>query len=270
MGSLARVLADQTPHPAPSVLTRLRLAVAATALWAVALAPRPALAQSTTTVNTRGAGTSTDWSPLLGYYDYGDQACCSGSARYYTPYTVGQTFTVPVGTTTLRQFSFWLGSYGGAAGAPDGQLRFNAYLMAWGGNAATGSVLWQSGVQNGSTAAVFTGSTTGQEYRFAPGVQLVAGQQYVFFLSAIDQLGTAYPGKFLLNRVEQRNGSTYAGGTMVSLAPSGPRSGVGTTDYYRTHAWTSGASDLGFTAVFVTPEPGSAVLMALGVALGAC
>ena len=246
-----------------------------TAALALATAA-PLAAQPHVTISTRTSG-SADWRPLVGYYDYGDQPSWSGDWRRYGPYLVGQTFTVPTTATILQQFSVWLGGYDDIST----DLRFQAYIMAWGTgfwpSGPGGDVLWASDVRAGSGADVAQGSPSGTEYRFFPGLDLTPGQQYVFFLSPHAHLGTSYPQRYLLSRVEGRDQDSYAGGTMVNnflfgTPPVAPRLG-GSGDlegFLAQMPWTTTDTDLGFVAVFVTPEPGSVALVATGLgALGA-
>jgi hypothetical protein len=145
----------------------------------------------------------------------------TGAAPFGEPNTatMGQTFTAPAGDIFLNSFSFWLedSTQPGAATSP---VDFAAYVMAWNGTRATGSILYQSAPQvttnNGGAGgfAQFTFSTGG--------TLLTPGSQYVAFLSASNFFdgdqegvtmgwigdGNAYPGG---DFVFANNGSSFSG-----------------------------------------------------------
>jgi len=87
--------------------------------------------------------------------------------------TYGQTFTAVAGTTQLNRFTLYLRQTTAQA------VTFAGYVYAWDGTKAVGPQLFASGAQQ--TSGV--GQTDGYNFN-AGGINLVAGQQYVAFLSA--------------------------------------------------------------------------------------
>lgn len=170
--------------------------------------------------------------------------------------TIGQTFTAQAGDTSLDSFTFWLDEN-------RSPVDFEAYVMSWSGDRASGDVLYRSSVQ--STAN--SGESVGMEaYSFnTGGVDLLAGQTYVAFLSTSNLTaptrGTAQVGYA---------GEAYSGGSLV-FVPS--RSSF---DALTTRSWVSRAGDAAFVANFSesaseslsahTPEPTSLAVWGIGLA----
>lgn len=129
----------------------------------------------------------------------------------YIP-TLGQTFTVPVGSDVLNSFSFWFWPTVNGQGT----MNFGAHVQEWNGSQPIGSSpLWDSGPSSISHAA----SPQWLEFNYNTGnLQLVAGHQYVAFLSVYpypNVLGVASSVGFI-------PGSVYGGGTAVgSNGPGG-------------------------------------------------
>src|SRR6185437_5263 len=171
--------------------------------------------------------------------------------------TVGQTFTVTGGDTLLNNFAFRLDD-----SSPSRAVNFAAYLYAWDGQKATGSQLYASSMVSTSN----NGGAGGWEtFTFdTGGVSLATGQQYVAFLNA----SYFFDGTSRTSSLELSN--SYSGGNVVY-----DRNG---TDFGQltTRAWDSvtdgfiGSWDTYFVADFSAPtpvpEPGSGVLLLVGVA----
>jgi len=204
------------------------------------LGARPAQAQTT-------IGTEAHWDGSTHVAPWGEPRLA----------TFGQTFTVGP-DNVLDSFRFSLRSKTGVAQA------FTAYVMAWNGARAAGSVLWSSGTQ---TAQPDTEAF--DAYAFAPGITLQSGEQYVAFFSASghfdgseSQFDWGYVGS-----------DAYAGGSFVAL-DSGNDFGLLTTTGWLVDPL--GPGDLAFQMSFspslrggadAVPEPASLALMlpALGV-----
>jgi hypothetical protein len=159
--------------------------------------------------------------------------------------TYGQTFTVG-SDNILNDFSFWVKD----DLAPG--LTFGAYVMAWDGDKATGSALYQSAPQTANNPLSF------QKFTFnTGGVTLAAGQKYVAFLNTSN-----FPTNNGAGSVGFV-GPQYAGGEFVNT-DNGTNFGSLTTT-----AWDCGSNninscfggaDLAFTANFsanaqAVPEP---------------
>jgi hypothetical protein len=113
--------------------------------------------------------TTTGWNGSQSISPFGE-----GSSATY-----GQTFTVSIGNTILNSFSFYLND--GHSGDPD-PINFVAYVMAWDGSKATGSILYESAPQTTAGAAGF------ELFSFnTGGLALNGGQQYIAFLSTSTQ-----------------------------------------------------------------------------------
>jgi large repetitive protein len=147
--------------------------------------------------------------------------------------TYGQTFTVQEGSNVLQSFEIYLNDQTN----PDA-VDFAFYIMAWDGEKATGSVLYESLPQTSAGADGF------EKFTFnTGGLTLVPGQQYVAFVNAsnfFDGLeGTAVQGTVW-------SSDPYAGGSFVYFN-NGSDFGALTTN-----SWDSfgGTTDFAFTAVF--------------------
>lgn len=171
--------------------------------------------------------------------------------------TYGQTVTVPVnGDTQLNSFTFYLGppAYG------SGTINYEAYVYAWDPttNEATGSALYTSGLATYTPGAGYVPVT------FSPGVNLIAGDQYVLFFSTS---GLQF-GQFDSTIAWGFNaGNAYVGGQFVFLN-NGDNPAQWTTSPWAQLYITPG-NDLEFNADFsaptAAPEPGTALLLAMGL-----
>lgn len=207
---------------------------AATALLLGLALTRPAAAQQSI-----GAGLTTSVGPLT--------RAAAGVQ------TIGQSFTVPPFVTDLSSFRLSLTSaFNGGA------LRFDAYLYAF--NAAeqriTGSALWsQLGVAGSGNEFDFDART------FATGnVTLTSGATYLFLLTTANQ-GAGVP-EDAGNLLGASAADAYAGG---SLWVSANGASVAALSNPGAFSRVDGVADAAFTATFVTPEPGSVVLLAGGL-----
>jgi len=173
--------------------------------------------------------------------------------------TFGQTVTVPVGDITLKSFSFQLGGSDPAFGDIDGgPIDYKAFVYLWDGSEASGPALFDSGLQTftpppaSSPASGFTAVT------FTPNINVVAGQQYVMFLSTAG-LQSGRPDSTIEWAADLSG--PYADGDFVFLNNTDDPS------LWTTAGWSSfGGPDLAFSAEFAAPastvpEPGSIFLI---------
>jgi hypothetical protein len=156
--------------------------------------------------------------------------------------TFGQVFVAPLGDTRLDLISFRVDD---RPELTDGDnIEFRAYVMAWSGTGAIGSVLYQSPTQFTSNAASYETFTFG-----TGGVNLVGGGSYIAFISN-SGVGDAGFGAGFVNL----GNVPYAAGGYFYLDSGNDFSKVYTP-------WESGgASDLAFRAEFNTqavPEAAS-------------
>lgn len=162
----------------------------------------------------------------------------------------GQTFTAPA-ESRLNDWTFHLMHIDGS----NTKLRF--YVMAWDGSKATGDVLFRSG-------EYVISATTMTPYTFNVGVNLVAGNQYVAFISASECLDGAWD-KAAMGRTMYD--SAYSGGRCYFVNDF---NNVG-FDVVRQSHWTQPGFDAAFTANFsapqnpVVPEPTALLLGSLGM-----
>jgi len=143
----------------------------------------------------------------------------------------GQTFFTPPGAPTLTRLSFQLEHSPNDTSLED--VFFSVVVMAWNTDRATGSVLFESAIQNITTA-----QSTMTEYVFdTGGLTLTPGQEYVAFLSANNGFWTTTS---TLVRVGFQNADIYPLGSAWILNTDNNLNLITTT------AWTNpaGASDL--------------------------
>lgn len=111
--------------------------------------------------------------------------------------TYGQTFIAPT-ESRLDDWTFYLRDQGGT-----GNPRVAFYVMGWDGGKATGPVLFSSGMR-------IVDSLVSAPYKFDVGVDLVAGQQYVAFISASNYLdGSSDAGAMAVNNDQYSDGSFF-------------------------------------------------------------
>lgn len=139
--------------------------------------------------------TTTAWNGASSIQSFGE----SNTATY------GQTFTTPTTDNFLDSFTFFLNDDLN----PD-VVDFAGYVMAWDGAKATGPILYNSFVSEGSARST-TGASGFEQFTFnTGGITLTPGQQSVAFLSASNFFdgsdGTAVMG--LAN-------DTYPGGEFI-------------------------------------------------------
>ncbi len=92
--------------------------------------------------------------------------------------TYGETFLSPVGYNQLDQFTFQFQGFDPGTGDDGADLRFYAYLMGWDGSKATGPILYQSALTDGTSGGptTFTFNTGG--------TAVTPGGLYVAFVNA--------------------------------------------------------------------------------------
>ncbi len=192
----------------------------------------------------------TSSAPVYSYiYGFGDAAAA----------TFGQTFTATGAETQLDSFAFRMHDYFGA-------IDFAAYVYAWDGKKAVGPELYQSGAVSNPG-----GSNAFETFNFdTSGVSLVAGQQYVAFMSVSNYFGAPNVGETYL----ELNKNAYTDGYAVYDRSSGDFSQL------LTQTWDSlldsggflAPNDTWFKASFsapaAVPEPNTiALILAGGAAL---
>lgn len=99
-------------------------------------------------------------------------------SRDFTSSTVGQTFLVPNGMTTLAGLSFFLG-YAPFYFPTDLDFKVYAYVYGWNGAAPT-TQLWRSSLQNGESDVPIV------QRDVTTSIPVTAGDKYVLFLSALE------------------------------------------------------------------------------------
>jgi hypothetical protein len=142
--------------------------------------------------------------------------------------TFGQTFTVG-SDNVLNNFTFYVDDETNSA-----PVNFAAYVMAWDGTKASGSILYQSGQQT-------TAGSAGQEpFTFnTGGINLTAGQQYVAFLSVSNFFNGTTDSSF----VGYVGSDTYAGGELFFQFNGNNFGALSTNSWY-----SFGNAELAFTA----------------------
>jgi len=206
-------------------------------------------AQALTIIDTSSSPT---WDGIQGYIDFGQGTTPSGKPSFAT---FGQTFTVPINDDTiLSSFTLFVGKQNVQGSTP---VEFNAYVMAWDGSKATGSILYQSGKQVASTIAGY------QPFDFITGgLSLLGGQQYVAFISTSN-----YPtsGLGIVGTPTDPNNPSlpinpYSGGEFVYLSNGTDFNAITTSDW-----GTIANSDLAFKATFTSIPTPSLVPAILGI-----
>ncbi|HAG80980.1 MAG TPA: PEP-CTERM sorting domain-containing protein [Cyanobacteria bacterium UBA12227] len=168
--------------------------------------------------------------------------------------TYGQTFTVG-SDNILNDFTFFLNDFSD----PDA-IDFAAYVMAWDGTKATGSILYQSGPQS------TTGASGMEQFTFnTGGISLTSGQKYVAFLSA----SNFFDGIDGLGSMGLPFSDVYAGGDFVYYNNGSDFSALTTNGWDCTEC---GFGDAAFKATFTSaqsvPEPASVLGLLTVSALG--
>lgn len=193
-----------------------------------------ALSASATTIETLSA-----WNVQTLGSSFGETSCTGCELA-----TFGQTFTLS-SDANLTSFKFLLKEN---AADPD-NVDFAAYVMAWGGNKATGNILYQSG----QLSTTNNGGAGGFEaFQVNTGPLILSAGTYVAFFSASNyfdgEVGSASWG---LN-----SSDVYSGGQLVFL-----RNGDN-TNAYTNWTWTQrAASDLAFSITYsAVPVPATAWL----------
>ncbi len=162
--------------------------------------------------------------------------------------TYGQTFTPDATQTQLTGFSLFLRNRGSGSGTLD----LRGYIASWDGNKAT-SILYESATQTMNAAGTL------QEFAFSPNLALMAGNEYVAFISISNLPGQPF------STFGMPNGGDSIAGQFVFFN-SGTNFAALTTDNWDL-GWI-GNNDVWFKASFgatAVPEPGTLAL--LGVAL---
>jgi PEP-CTERM motif-containing protein len=196
------------------------------------------------------SGTSPDYLGPLGIDSQG------------TPLTaIAQTFALPSGTNYLQSFTFFLASQFNG-----NQLFLQAAVYQFAGDQLTGPALFTSALFAGS------GNTSGSDpFTFGTGasplnVLLAPNLTYAFVLTALNGNAATPDGSTV--QANLAAGDTYAPGALYYSMVSG------TADLFAPGAFASldGTTDVAFNATFTaapvvsTPEPGTIVLVASGLA----
>ena len=200
------------------------------------LALAPVLLSAQTTLFTSGSGSE--------FVGFGRSPDISESTQTY-----GQTFRTPAVDTKLDNFAVWLQS-------EDVAFEMKAYVYAWGGQKATGSALFTSGILFAPT-----GELTKTIVQIG-GLNLVAGNAYVFFLSTSGLEGFGKGGM----ECALDCSDAYTDGAFV-FQINGDDTSTWTSEDWRNFE----GEDLRFEANFsagdqnVVPEPSTYLLTASGL-----
>ena len=171
----------------------------------------------------------------------------------------GQSFTVPIGSSVLDSYSFWVG-----ATTTGASYTFETSIYAFGGSGPTGPALFTSDTRTSGgsiTESVREDYVTG-------GLALTPGAVYIAMIRTIDR-SEVHTGFTLAAPLTF--GSTYAGGQVY--AATGAWVADPTLGTYTTNLFGAG-TDLKFVAQFsaatTVPEPATVLLVGGGLlALGA-
>jgi len=198
-------------------------------------------------VNAGVIETISSWNGSSSIYSFGEP----NTATY------GQTFTVG-SETSLDNFTFYLND----SVNPD-FTDFEAFVMAWDGAKATGSILYQSAAlsttnNNGSDGFEEFSINTG-------GVSLTSGNQYVAFFSA-SNLFDSTKGTSIWGGLG--GADVYSGGQFVFINNGSNFSSLTSTNWNKNFQGTG--SDLAFSMTFSNgsvsvPEPAPLALLAIGL-----
>jgi hypothetical protein len=165
--------------------------------------------------------------------------------------TYGQVFTAPASDTVLNSFTVYLRDVPVPPFSDPGVSRtviFRGELYAWDGGKATGPNLWESAPRTVTLDATFrpVSFLTG-------GVQLVAGQRYIFFASVSKDYEQNAP--LALGAWGYTGGDVYAGGGFF-FENNGTDESQWTSRPWETFFLT-GRDDIAFRATFSAALPTS-------------
>ena len=180
----------------------------------------------------------------------------SGSGLEFVPFgrpdtqTYGQTFRTPTVDTKLANFAVWLRS-------DEVAFEVKAYVYAWDGQKATGSALFTSDLLFAPVGGLT--KTTVQ----IGGVNLVAGNAYVFFLSTSGLQGSTLGG---VECAIDCYSNDYADGAFV-WQDNGDDTSKWTIEEWENFEGDDLRFEANFSAVDqnVVPEPSTYLLMASGL-----
>ena len=205
--------------------------------FVASLAFAPMLLSAQTTLFTSGSGSK--------FVGFGRSFDVSASTQTY-----GQTFRTPAVDTKLDTFAVWLQS-------DDVAFEMKAYVYAWGGQKATGSALFTSGILFAPA-----GELTKTIVQIG-GLNLIAANAYVFFLSTSGLPGSTTGGMECANDCFSND---YADGAFVYQINGDD------TSKWTNEEWENfEGDDLRFEANFsagdqnVVPEPSTYLLTASGL-----
>ena len=203
--------------------------------FVASLALVPVLLSAQTTISTPGSGSIVT--------PFGRSKDLTLSTQTY-----GQTFRTPAVDTKLDSFAFWIAS--------EAAFEMKAYVYAWNDQSATGSALFMSPLLFAPVGEL-TKTTV-----HIGGLNLVAGNAYVFFLSTSGLLGEDAGSM----ECALECSDAYTDGALV-FQNNGDDTSTWTSEDWRDFE----GEDLRFEANFsageqnVVPEPSTYLLMASGL-----
>ncbi|MEP0912397.1 DUF4347 domain-containing protein [Leptolyngbya sp. GB1-A1] len=203
----------------------------------IVLAFQPTALEAYSHVLSTRIDTTTSWNGTQAISAFGESVTA----------TYGQTFTATATNSVLDSFTFFLND-----SSTLDPINFHAYVMAWDGAKATGSILYASSPQ------VTAGSSGFEQFTFnTGGIQLSAGQKYVAFLNA-----SAYFDGTGGNGTMAAIGNVYSGGEFVFFNNNANFSLL-TRQTWDSIQWFGTGWDAAFRATFRPPNQSPTVATAI-------